>query len=228
MIDCPVPAVQSVGTCTTSYCTTPKDETVSTLLHQTWQDLATPTSHEPPGMSENDMMHAQAIPDMGMKSSIHLHSKPIEPNAHLESIAPALRSLFCLTPVKVRLKPMIDPSAHSTPYQNITTLSFDTVIPKTDTQSLKSSPAPIPTPQKAITPTTPYTNPSIMQPQQKAPAQHLLAPPSSKTLKRKITEEEIATFAKRLRKAACGSESVFFDPNTVLLIPQLRLEQFIL
>ena len=169
---------------------------MSTLLHQMWQDLAKPTSYEPPGMSENDMMHAQAILDMGMKSSIHLYSKPTEPNAHLESTAPALRNLFCLTPVKVRLKPMIDPLAHSTPYQNITTLSFDTVIPKTDTQSLKSSPAPIPTPQKAITPTTPYTNPSIMQPQQKAPTQHLLAPPSSKTLKRKITEEEIATFAK--------------------------------
>ena len=186
------------------------------------------TSHEPLGMSENDIVHALAIPDMGSKSSIHLHSKPTEPNAHLESTAPALRNLFCLTPVKLHLKPMIDPSAHSTPYQNITTLSSDTVIPKIDTQSLKSSPTPIPTPQKAITPTTPYTNPSTMQPQQKAPTQHLLAPPSSKTLKRKIIEEEIATFAKRLRKAACGSESVFFDLDTVTLIPQLRLDQFIL
>ena len=67
-----------------------------TLLHKMWQDLAMPTSHEPPGMSENDMVHAQVVPNMGPKSSIHLHSKPTEPNAHLESTTLALHNLLSI------------------------------------------------------------------------------------------------------------------------------------
>ena len=49
-----------------------------------------------------------------------------------------------------------------------------------------------------------------------------------KNLKRKGINDELATFAKRLRKATTGPESIYFDPDTATLIPQSRLGSFIL
>ena len=62
--------------------------------------------------------------------------------------------------------------------------------------------------------------------------QHLTPPHtipfSPNPLKRKVIEKELNIFAKRLRKANSGQEPLYFDPKTVALIPQSRLEYFIL
>ncbi|KAK7844681.1 hypothetical protein CFP56_010610 [Quercus suber] len=55
-----------------------------------------------------------------------------------------------------------------------------------------------------------------------------IALPPSNLLKRKVTKKELELFAKRLRIAARGPKLVFFDPETVALIPQSSLEYFIL
>nr|POE93141.1 hypothetical protein CFP56_40295 [Quercus suber] len=44
----------------------------------------------------------------------------------------------------------------------------------------------------------------------------------------KITQEEFAFFSKRLKKTICSPEPVFFDLDTTMLIPQSKLEFFIL
>ena len=46
--------------------------------------------------------------------------------------------------------------------------------------------------------------------------------------KRKIAQEEISKFSKRLRKTSYNPEAMFIDPKIVTLIPQSRLEFFIL
>ncbi|KAL0013188.1 hypothetical protein SO802_000257 [Lithocarpus litseifolius] len=43
----------------------------------------------------------------------------------------------------------------------------------------------------------------------------------------KVTEKELEVFAKRLKIAARGPEPVYFDPETVALIPQSSLEYFL-
>ena len=48
------------------------------------------------------------------------------------------------------------------------------------------------------------------------------------TLKRKISEDELSTFTKRLRETANSTEPTFFDPITSTLIPQSEIESFIL
>nr|POF24122.1 hypothetical protein CFP56_77267 [Quercus suber] len=69
-------------------------------------------------------------------------------------------------------------------------------------------------------------------PNQKHQPPHLItsniALPPSNLLKRKVTKKELELFAKRLRIAARGPKLVFFDPETVALIPQSSLEYFIL
>ena len=229
--NCPVLAAQKEGTCAATYYTIPKDDMVSTILHQTWQDHATPTTPEPPGKSTNAKVHSQAVPELGPKRSTKQHSVSTKPNEHASPSTSnqllGLRNLFRLTPVKVGLKPMNEPSALSPPSQNITSESFDTSLPRTNSKSLKSSPNPFSSPQRDTITTTPYTNLSTVQAQPKDFTQSPW-PSLSKTLKRKITEEENVNFAKRLRMAASGPKPVFFDPDTVSLITQSRLEQFIL
>ena len=51
-------------------------------------------------------------------------------------------------------------------------------------------------------------------------------PCSPPTLKRKVTQEDLAIFSKRLKKTTCSPEPVFFDPVTATLIPQSKLELF--
>ena len=50
----------------------------------------------------------------------------------------------------------------------------------------------------------------------------------SNPLKRKVTKEELETFAKRLKILIEGPEVVYFDPKTATLIPQSQLENFML
>ncbi|XP_030969609.1 uncharacterized protein LOC115989870 [Quercus lobata] len=49
-------------------------------------------------------------------------------------------------------------------------------------------------------------------------------PQPNHSLKRKITQEELAVFSKRLKKTINGPDPVFFDPVTATLIPQSRVE----
>ena len=53
-------------------------------------------------------------------------------------------------------------------------------------------------------------------------------PCSPPTLKRKITQEDLALFSKRLKKTTCSPEPIFFDPDIATLIPQSKLELFFL
>ncbi|KAL0012938.1 hypothetical protein SO802_000007 [Lithocarpus litseifolius] len=47
-------------------------------------------------------------------------------------------------------------------------------------------------------------------------------------LKRKVTKQEVEKFAKKLRKDVTGLEPIYFDPETVTIIPRSRLEHFFL
>ena len=51
---------------------------------------------------------------------------------------------------------------------------------------------------------------------------------ASTSLKKKVTKQECEHLAKRLRKAVLRLESVYFDPNTMTLIPKSKLEHFII
>ena len=123
--------------CLATYYTTPKDNTISTILHQKWQGHAMPTTPKPPGKSTNAKVHFQAVPDMGSERSIPQHFDAIEPNAHASPATSnqtlGFRNLFRLTPVKVGLKPMTNPLAHCPPSEDITTKSPYTFIPKVNT-----------------------------------------------------------------------------------------------
>ena len=59
--------------------------------------------------------------------------------------------------------------------------------------------------------------------------QHLTPPHtipfSPNPLKRKVIEKELNIFAKRMRKANSGQEPLYFDPKTIALIPQSRLDR---
>ena len=198
--DCPVLAVHPGETLASAYCTTLKDDTTPTILHQTWQAHATPTTPEPSGKSTNANVHSQVVLDMGLEVSIPQHNKSIKSNVHVNPTPTnqtlGFRNLFHLTLVKVGLIPMTDPPAHRPPSLDITIKPTYTIIPIANTQSLKFSPSPISTPLKATTPSSPHTNPSTVQLQLKASTQPPISPPSSKPLKSKVTEKEIANFAK--------------------------------
>ena len=70
MTDCLVPVVQPGETLASTYCTTLKDDAAPTILHQTWQAHATPTTPEPPGKSTNAYVHSQVVLDIGLEVSI--------------------------------------------------------------------------------------------------------------------------------------------------------------
>ncbi|KAK9988721.1 hypothetical protein SO802_028960 [Lithocarpus litseifolius] len=120
----PVPTVQPRETLASTYCTTPKDDTASTTLHQSWQTHATSTTPKPPGKSTKANVHFQTVADMGLEIAIPQHTKPIESNAHVNpkttNQALGFRKHFRLTPVQVGLMPIINPLAHGLPSQDIT------------------------------------------------------------------------------------------------------------
>ncbi|KAF3967079.1 hypothetical protein CMV_008881 [Castanea mollissima] len=82
-----------------------------------------------------------------------------------------------------------------------------------DASNTSSSPPHLSTSDPSCRPSPPATN-QILQ--------------KSKQLKRKITDQEVAHFVKRLKKTTNESEVVYFDPQTATLIPYSRLEYFIL
>lgn len=102
--DCPILAVQPKETLAPSYCTTPKDSTVSSIPYQTWQAHTTPTTLEPPNKSTNANAQPQPVPDTGPEVSIPQYTKAIEPSAHESPITTnqtlGFRNLFCLTQCK--------------------------------------------------------------------------------------------------------------------------------
>ena len=51
---------------------------------------------------------------------------------------------------------------------------------------------------------------------------------ASTSLKKKATKQECEHLAKQLKKAILGLEPVYFDPNTMTLIPKSKLEHFII
>jgi len=68
--------------------------------------------------------------------------------------------------------------------------------------------------------TIPNTQPTFPIPKSSSEADH--------PLKRKISNEEYAAYAKRLKKTTEAHEPVYFDPKTATLIHHSRLEFFIL
>ncbi|KAF3964783.1 hypothetical protein CMV_010966 [Castanea mollissima] len=225
MTDCPIPTVQPEETLAPLDCTAPKDSTVSSIPYQTWQVHSTPTTPEPPDNSTNTnaQPQPQAVQDTGLEVSFPQYTKAIEPSFHESPITTnqtlGFRNLFCQTPMQVGLKPTTDPPARCPPNQD--TKPPYTSKPNKNTQSLKSSASPISAPLKTTITPIPHTNPSTTQPWLKSSIQPPLVTHSPKPKRRNI-EEEIANFAKRPRKAANGPEPVFFDPDTVSLIPQSR------
>ena len=91
------------------------------------------------------------------------------------------------------------------------------------TDNLSSPSPPISSSQNAASYLTPNNCSDKLELQEEQPTQPSTLSPSSNSLKRKIK-----VFSKRLRKAASGPKPVFFDPDTFTLIPQSRLEFFIL
>lgn len=150
-----------------------------------------------------------------------------------------LRTLFRLTPIQAGLKPievLTDPSsaqnttcpvvAHSPCPKQLNTQSS---LPPTSSCVPTSEPHPEhqhKLSQTAFTPISPRpTNTKhhhISQTLSLSTPNETIPPP--KPLKRKFTEKEFEVLAKRLRCVARGPEPVYFDPETVALIPQSSLE----
>lgn len=136
------------------------------------------------------------------------------------------RALLLLSPVLVSLKPNI---AHAT------------IGPLTTSKNLQ--PSPYPSPQDTSTlhyildANTSGLNTQIISTSFsehntiEAPLKHPTTEANLSTLqnphKRKALIQDFEIFSKRLRKAIAGLEPVYFDPETISLIPQSSLECFI-
>ena len=177
-------------------------------------DSTVPTSHT--------QAKLEAIPE-----TLVNHTKSIsQVSPSAKASACGLRNLIRLTPVQVGLRPIEEQTPTSSPH--IPTSLINNPIPilpqsPIDTSESLNTQSPIyPTPLCSI----------ATEKRQDLQTQHLTPPHtipfSPNPLKRKVIEKELNIFAKRLRKANSGQEPLYFDPKTVALIPQSRLEYFIL
>ena len=98
-----------------------------------------------------------------------------------------------------------------------TTKSPEAYILNHFTDNLTSPSPPISSSQNAASYLPPNNCSDKLELQEEQPTQ----PPT-------LSHSTIKVFSKRLRKVASGPEPVFFDPDTFTLIPQSRLEFFIL
>ena len=135
------------------------------------------------------------------------------------------RKMFRLTQVQVGLRPieeLVDlSSAHNT--------SLDHTYSPTHQQSLNDYSRSL-TLQSTTFLTSPCSTSSVLNQELQPPPLPTSndAPPPSNSLKRKVMEKNLEFFAKWLRIVARGLEPVYFDPETIALIPQSSLEYFIL
>lgn len=132
--------------------------------------------------------------------------------------------MFCLTPVQVGLKPIEEPTDPSLDHNSSAVHNYSPINPQAlniYTESL------IPQSTTAlISPcSTSFVPSKGLQPPHLPTPNDVLLP--SNPLKRKVTEKELELFAKRFKISARGLELIYFDIETVALIPQSSLEYFI-
>ncbi|KAK9990863.1 hypothetical protein SO802_025848 [Lithocarpus litseifolius] len=169
-------------------------------------------------------------PKLGM-SSIHNEYEP--------STDTIIHQLFLLSPVQVKLKPTeIQPCVD--PIHSPSTQFFGPypTTHQTQNNNIVSPPTTLAPISSNLTPQIPYSTSSLcLRPNEsenqlsKIPSYTCNSSPHpnpGNPLKRKVSKQEFELLTKRLRKAVAGPEPVYFDPNTVNLIPQSQLEHFII
>ena len=228
---------------TPTSCHSPRDHCTSPLPAQNaWQAHTILTSTTSAGTSCN-------IPVTSTLAELDLPQETMNPHIATRTKAKAklgfntkaqnrgFRRLFCLTPVQVGISSIEEladlSSAQKTNAESILSPThqrplsehFESLSPQSTTfhrehvDLFPCSSSPVPNP-KCQPPNQELQTPQLLPPNVEIP------PPNP--LKRKVTGKEFELFTKRLRLAARGPEPIFFDPETVALIPQSSLEYFII
>ena len=210
-----------------TYNTRPEHSTKPLPAQRTWRphDIPTSTTSESTDSTvptSHTQAELEAIPE-----TLVNHTKSIsQVSQSAKASARGLRNLIRLTPVRGGLRPIEEQTPTSSPHVPISLINNPIpILPQSpiDTSESLNTQSPIyPTPLCSIA----TENRQDLQTQHLTPPHTI--PFSPNPLKRKVIEKELNIFAKRLRKANSGQEPLYFDPKTVALIPQSRLEYFIL
>ncbi|KAL0003856.1 hypothetical protein SO802_011417 [Lithocarpus litseifolius] len=209
-------------------CYTHQDHCTSPLPSQnTWQPHDIRTSMTSVGTCCTTPIQAES--DSPQEPMLLHHNPRTKANSNLglntKSPARSFRNMFCLTPVQVGLKSIEE---HVDLSSTLST-NLDNDHSPTHQQSLSKHSESL-TPQSTTFLISPYSSSSVTNQelhQSQLHTQNATLPPPN-PLKRKVNAKELELLAKRLKITARGPEPVFFDPETVTLIPQASLEYFIL